>query len=490
MFMPPDNKSENNQNRGDKKNITPPSEETVETATAPTLGQEPAPPSTKKLLIAILSTIALADFGLGLNTVVLPLYAKSLGASIMTIGLIIASFGLARIFINIPISIISKRLKAQYIHIGILSIFLGAVGYLLSTAYYQLFIFRFLEGFGSGIINTSSMIILTKRLYKDEKRAKVLSRYMIARRLSMGSAPFLGAIAAYEFSDKAAFLLYAAIMAVGLIIACYNKDFLNGVNNAAGNGNGAKDNGPNNGDNLKNLKNINDEDTNIPNANINIVKRESKIIADKEPSAYEQTGHLKKYFTLLYNFNFIALCFLTFSFFFSRIGSRRELVPLVGYSVMNLNKADIGLLVSISAVIGVILTYYSDRVINAMGVKKSIIMSFVITAAGILSFIVFQNIAAFGLSIILLSAGGGFSGPARNLYLMDSVDKSRYDEAIGIYRTLSDLGFVLGPFAVGAVFEYYNYISAYSLVAFIIILAALLFGFFAKSYGNTAVVAV
>jgi MFS family permease len=442
----------------------------------------PAPPSTKRLLIAILSTIALADFGLGLNTVVLPLYAKSLGASIITIGLIIASFGLARIFINIPISIISKRLNSQYIHIGILFIFLGALGYLLSTAYYQLFIFRFLEGFGSGIINTSSMIILTKRLYKDEKRAKVLSRYMIARRLSMGSAPFLGAIAAYEFSDKAAFLLYAAIMTVGLIIAFYNKEFLNGVNNATVTENGAKDKDSGNADNLKNLKNINDEDTNIPNANIGNGGGRVKPPADSLP------GHIKKYFSLLYNFNFIALCFLTFSFFFSRIGSRRELVPLVGYSVMNLNKADIGLLVSISAVIGVILTYYSDRVINAMGVKKSIITSFVITAAGVLSFIVFQNITAFGLSIILLSAGGGFSGPARNLYLMDSVDKSRYDEAIGIYRTLSDLGFVLGPFAVGAVFEYYNYISAYSLVAFIIILAALLFGFFAKSYGNSAVV--
>ncbi|MDA8158858.1 MAG: MFS transporter [Deltaproteobacteria bacterium] len=468
------NNGKDNENNGDRGGKTE-TDGIAETVTAP------APPSTKRLLIAILSTIALADFGLGLNTVVLPLYAKSLGASIITIGLIIASFGLARIFINIPISIISKRFNSQYIHIGILFIFLGAVGYLLSTAYYQLFIFRFMEGFGSGIINTSSMIILTKRLYKDEKRAKVLSRYMIARRLSMGSAPFLGAIAAYEFSDKAAFLLYAAIMTVGLIIAFYNKKFLNGVNNVTVTGNGAKDNGRNNGDNIKNLKNINDEDTNIPNANIGGGRL--------KPPADSLPGHMKKYFSLLYNFNFIALCFLTFSFFFSRIGSRRELVPLVGYSVMNLNKADIGLLVSISAVIGVILTYYSDRVINAMGVKKSIITSFVITAAGILSFIIFQNITAFDLSIILLSAGGGFSGPARNLYLMDSVDKSRYDEAIGIYRTLSDLGFVLGPFAVGAVFEYYNYISAYSLVAFIIILAALLFGFFAKSYSNTAVVA-
>ena len=187
--------------------------------------------SIRNLLIAILSTIALADFGLGLNTVVLPLYAKSLGASIITIGLIIACFGLARIFVNIPVSIISKRFKSHYIHIGMLFIFAGAVGYLFSTAYYQLFFFRFLEGFGSGIINTSSMIILTKRLYKHEKRAKVLSMYMIARRLSMGSAPFLGAIIAYEFSDKASFAVYSVIMAAGLIIAFNNKIFLNRLNN-------------------------------------------------------------------------------------------------------------------------------------------------------------------------------------------------------------------------------------------------------------------
>lgn len=414
------------------------------------------PDSTKRLLIAILSTIALADFGLGLNTVVLPLYAKSLGASIITIGLIIASFGLARIFVNIPISIISKKLNSQYIHIGILFIFFGAVGYFFSTAYYQLFIFRFMEGFGSGIINTSSMIILTKHLYQNEKRAKVLSRYMIARRLSMGSAPFLGAIIAYEFSDKTTFLIYTIIMAIGLIIALYNKKLINNANN---------------GYNIDAVKIKKTEIRPLP------------AIAVKEaiPSF---SSHFKKYSALLYNFNFIALCFLTFSFFFSRIGSRRELVPLVGYSVMNMNKADIGLLVSISAVIGVTLTYFSDRVINAMGIKKSIITSFIITAAGILSFIVFQNIYTFGLSIILLSAGGGFSGPARNLYLMDSVDKSHFDEAIGIYRTLSDLGFVLGPFAVGAVFDYFNYMSAYNLVAFIIILAIILFGFFAKSYST------
>ena len=420
---------------------------------------ETAPASTKRLLIAILSTIALADFGLGLNTVVLPLYAKSLGASIITIGLIIASFGLARILINIPVSIISKKLKSQYIHIGILFIFLGAAGYFFSTSYYQLFIFRFLEGFGSGIINTSSMIILTKRLYQDEKRAKVLSIYMIARRLSMGSAPFLGAIVAYEFTDKTTFLLYTAIMAIGLIIALYNKRFLNNVE----------------------IQGTAGKDENYKNRDKKPNERDGKGNKDSKHAWF------KKYLFLLKNISFIALCFLTFSFFFSRIGSRRELTPLVGFSIMNLNKADIGLLISISALIGVVLTYYSDRIINAMGIKKSIITSFIISAIGVLTFIAFQNILTFGLSIILLSAGGGFSGPARNLYLMDSVNQSHYDEAIGIYRTLSDLGFVLGPVAVGAVFDYFNYLSAYSLVAVVIIAATILFGLFAKSYKKMSI---
>ncbi len=417
------------------------------------VNSETTPASIKTLLIAILSIVALADFGLGLNIVVLPLYAKSLGASIITIGLIIASFGLARIFINIPISIISKKLNSQYIHIGMLFILAGAIGYFLSTAYYQLFIFRFLEGFGSGIINTSLMIILTKRLHQNKKRAKILSRYMIARRLSMGSAPFLGAIIAYKFSDKTTFLLYAIVIAIGSIIAFYNRKLLTIAN-------------------LNKLSDRNDSKLKKPEIKHALIPLRAKI----------KSLRFEKYSALLYNFNFMTLCFVTFSFFFSRIGSRRELVPLVGYSVMSLNKADIGLLVSISAIIGVTLTYYSDRVIRTMGIKKSIIASFAITVTGILSFIVFQNIVTFSLSIVLLSAGGGFSGPAKNLYLMDSVDKNHYDEAIGVYRTLSDLGFILGPFATGAVFYYFNYLSAYSLIALIIILAAVLFGFFSKSF--------
>ncbi|MHB8292838.1 MAG: MFS transporter, partial [bacterium] len=117
-----------------------------------------------------------------------------------------------------------------------------------------------------------------------------------------------------------------------------------------------------------------------------------------------------------------------------------------------------------------------------LGIKRSIVISFAISASGMLWFIIFKNLDGFIASIILLSAGGGFSGPARNLYLMDSVDKNHYEEAIGIYRTLSDLGFILGPIIIGVAFSYYNYISAYSVVAAMLIAAAILFGAFAKKY--------
>jgi MFS family permease len=460
--------------------------------------------STKSLLIAILSTIALADFGLGLNTVVLPLYAKSLGASIITIGLIIASFGLARILINIPVSILSKKFKMQFMHVGMFLIFLGAIGYYFSTFYNELFIFRLLEGFGSGIINTSSMIMLTKHLYQDKKRAKVLSKYMIARRLSMGIAPFIGAAVAFQFHFKSAFLLYAVIMFIGFSISIYNRKLLKKIYN-------------NNTDDESTIENKEDIDievdiNDVKNNNINVDKLNDKNnindgngntkknistdnsyntgIASAKHINTETENHDKKikeykkekYINLIANLSFMLLCFLTFSFFFSRIGSRRELVPLVGISIIHINQFYIGLLVSVSGLIGVALTYYSDRVINKLGIKRSIVISFAISASGMLWFIIFKNLDGFIASIILLSAGGGFSGPARNLYLMDSVDKNHYEEAIGIYRTLSDLGFILGPVIIGVAFSYYNYIAAYSVVAAMLIAAAILFGAFAKKY--------
>ncbi len=455
--------------------------------------------ATKSLLIAILSTIALADFGLGLNTVVLPLYAKSLGASIVTIGLIIASFGLARILINIPVSILSKKFKMQFMHVGMFMILLGAVGYYFSTSYGELFIFRFLEGFGSGIINTSSMIMLTKHLYKDEKRAKVLSKYMIARRLSMGLAPFIGAAVAFKFHFKSAFLLYAILMLIGFSISLYNRKLLKKFYNGEKEENKEKENEPQTvikkaGKEEKNAAEVNNKANKMNEADAkndadkiseaDVINKANKISEAGTTNIINKNklDKKKKYINLITNISFMLLCLLTFSFFFSRIGSRRELVPLVGVGIIHINQAYIGLLVSISALIGVALTYYSDRVINKLGIKRSIVISFAISASGILWFIIFNNLDGFIASILLLSAGGGFSGPARNLYLMDSVDKIHYEEAIGIYRTLSDLGFVLGPAVIGFVFSYYNYLSAYSVVAAMIITAAILFGVFAKKY--------
>jgi len=432
--------------------------------------------ATKSLLIAILSTIALADFGLGLNTVVLPLYAKSLGASIVTIGLIIASFGLARIVINIPISILSKKFKMQFMHVGMFMILLGAVGYYFSTFYGELFVFRFLEGFGSGIINTSSMIMLTKHLYKDEKRAKVLSKYMIARRLSMGLAPFIGAAVAFKFHFKSAFLLYAVLMLIGFSISLYNRKLLKKFYNGEKEENKEKEN---ENEPATLIEKAGKEEKNT--IEVNKVNKTNKVNAINAVDK-DKVDKKKKYINLITNISFMLLCLLTFSFFFSRIGSRRELVPLVGVGIIHINQAYIGLLVSISALIGVALTYYSDRVINKLGIKRSIVISFAISASGVLWFIIFNNLDGFIASILLLSAGGGFSGPARNLYLMDSVDKIHYEEAIGIYRTLSDLGFVLGPAVIGFVFSYYNYLSAYSVVAAMLITAAILFGAFAKRY--------
>ena len=455
--------------------------------------------STKSLLIAILSIIALADFGLGLNTVVLPLYAKSLGASIITIGLIIGSFGLARILINIPVSVLSKKFKMQFMHVGMFLIFLGAIGYYFSTFYNELFIYRLLEGFGSGIINTSSMIILTKHLYQDKKRAKVLSKYMIARRLSMGIAPFIGAAVAFKFHFKSAFLLYAVIMFIGFSISIYNRKLLKKIYNNTGDESKNKNKDDinieididdiknNNAYTLNDRNNINDGNGNINenisiNNNYNINTANAKNLNTKNPNKKIKENKKEIYINLIANISFMLLCFLTFSFFFSRIGSRRELVSLVGISIVHINQFYIGLLVSVSGLIGVALTYYSDRVINKLGIKRSIVISFAIMASGMLWFIIFKNLDGFITSIILLSAGGGFSGPARNLYLMDSVDKNHYEEAIGIYRTLSDLGFILGPIIIGIAFSYYNYISAYSIVAAMLIAAAILFGAFAKKY--------
>ncbi len=103
--------------------------------------------------------------GLGLNLIspILPIYARTFGVSLASVGLLISGLGLARIFTNLPAGHLGDRVGSRPVLVlSCLVIAVSALGAGWTNDFSQLLLFRILQGVGSALQNTTAFAALAK----------------------------------------------------------------------------------------------------------------------------------------------------------------------------------------------------------------------------------------------------------------------------------------------------------------------------------------
>jgi MFS family permease len=91
--------------------------------------------------------VFLLFLGIGTASPIVPLFARSMGASYTQIGMMGASFGLAFVIFAIPLGALSDRFgRKALVLVGGTAVPLAAAGYLLATTVYHVVSLRFAEG--------------------------------------------------------------------------------------------------------------------------------------------------------------------------------------------------------------------------------------------------------------------------------------------------------------------------------------------------------
>jgi MFS family permease len=83
---------------------------------------------------------------------------------------------------------------------------------------------------------------------------------------------------------------------------------------------------------------------------------------------------------------------------------------------------------------------------------------------------------------VILGLGSGVGGPAPAAYMADLGPPARMGAALGLYRAIGDLGFLIGPIAMGWVSDAAGYSSALIAAAGLLVAAVLPFAFFAREH--------
>jgi len=385
--------------------------------------------STRSILITLCATVVLVMAGFGMIAPVLPLYARTLGMNTFMVGVLVSSFGLARMLFSLPAGHLSDRFgRRSLILWGPVILAAASIGFAFSRGMWSMIAFRFIQGVGSAFYTTAANTSLVD-VSHQHNRARVIALYQASLLFGAGLGPAVGGLVADLISPQATFLVYAFLSALAALWAYFT----------------------------------------IP---------ETQPVAShtKAPE-----GEAEKTWHLFRDRNFLLVALVTFAVFFTRSGSRMTVIPLVGSVRLGLDGFQIGIALSLMSLFNLITLPWSGTAADRHGPKPVIVPSMATIGCALLLFTWSSGYAFFLVTSVILGIGSGIAGAAPAAYAAELAPSGRIASTVGLYRTIADAGWIAGPLLLGMITDQWGYDQALLTNAVLLICSGAFFGLWATS---------
>jgi MFS family permease len=371
------------------------------------------------VLIALIGGLAIFSSTLS-KTPVLPLFAHALHASPAEIGWIVIASTIPGILISYPAGALSDILGARRLLLASLVVFATAPFlYLLIDNAWQLMAVRFYHGFATAIFGTVASAAIAER-YTTE-RATRLSTYSSVTIVGRSIAPFLGGFLISLASFNAVYIACAISGALALGTGLLLHD-----------------------------------DTPAP------------TVKEKQPPFWASLTTVLRDRSIMLVSLVEAAQYLVF-------GAIEAFLALYASS-LGIPAWEIGVILGVQLVSIVFAKPLMGRLSDRVGRRQVIIPGLLVGAASI---VLLPTMSGFiGLSALSLAFGIGFATvtSSTTALVADLTRDGRYGSSMGVMRTVMDVGQSIGPVLTGWMVGVAGYGSAFSLLAAILVGAALMLG--------------
>jgi len=175
----------------------------------------------KRAFITLFVVVFTGMLGMGIISPLMPLYAESMGASGLWLGIMYSGFALSRmIFTPIIGRLSDRRGRKIFIAIGLLAYTIISFAYAWASNMYALTSVRFLHGVASAMIIPIALAYIGDLTPKGREGA-YMNLFSMAMFLGMGSGPILGGFLADTFYLNAGFYAMAGFTALALILLLF-----------------------------------------------------------------------------------------------------------------------------------------------------------------------------------------------------------------------------------------------------------------------------
>ena len=352
----------------------------------------------------ICAPIAANQLGFGAIVPVVPLYAEEYGVSQTAVGLTIAIYGLARFLVNVPAGqLADRRGRRQTLAFGGLLTVVGNLACALAPTYPAFLVARFVAGAGAAMVLTGGQVVLAD-ISETANRGRVMATYQGVFLFAVGLGPLPGGLLASHFGLAAPFVANAALAGVVAVLALTRVPETRGLAHGGA--------------------------TRLPSAKLS--GRAQIALLGATPG-------------------FALISLVSFAIFFARTGALFNVIPLLARDDLGLSPAQIGFGLGMISVVGLLLAYPAGVLVDRFGRKAVIVPATLMTAAAMLLFAAVPNWGWYLVACLIWSAASGIGGAAPAAYAADIAPAGLGAPALGAYRTVADLGYVIGPLLLGAV---------------------------------------
>jgi len=378
--------------------------------------------------------------GLGFLSPILPKFVQALGIAPTQIGtmvgLVITVFGIAQATMDLPAGRLAHlwgRRPLLILGPGLVTI--SAIGCGLAMEYWQLVVFRLLQGLGSALFSVAAIIVIGE-ISTPANRGQYISLYWGALLIGCSLGPTLGGFVGEYLGYRAPFFCFAGL-ALLAALWCYFR---------------------------------------IPETK---GRRPTGVFAPSNLAV--KNSSIEKPAPLHKNLNFILISMVSIFTLITLSGNQITLIPLLGYERLNLREGQVvGLTLTLVAAMHFAFVFLAGRLSDKVGRKTIIVPGGIITALGLILLIHSPSYQFFLLSAVVLGVGRGFGGAVPTAYVADIAQSQNYEHTMALYHTVSDIGFVVDPILLGWLKDTRGLDFPFFLGAGLLFVTVILFAAFAK----------
>ncbi|MDP6688999.1 MAG: MFS transporter [Alphaproteobacteria bacterium] len=382
----------------------------------------------RRVLIAMCGLITINQLGFGSVIPVLPLYAQSFGVPASAIGMAVAIYGLARFFVAVPSGQLSDWLgRRPTLAIGGIISATGSFWCAAATGYPEFIVARFVSGFGAGIILTTGQVVLAD-ISTPERRGRIIAIYQGSFLFAVGIGPFPGGLLATHFGLAAPFQAYGTASLLAMAVAWFAVKETKGLAQAG--------------------------------------------TAQSGPGAFTYWRQVR---LLMGQIGFVLVSIVSLINAVTRTGGLFTVVPVFAALHLALSVAEIGFGMALGSVAGLVAAYPTGVLVDRFGRKAVIVPSTLITGAAMLLFMLAPGYLWFVTACVVWGIAASVGGTAPAAYAADSAPPGMNAAAMSTFRMVGDLGYVIGPIALGFIVDVQGPQTALLLTAALSVIIGMLF---------------